>query len=290
MTADLHTIGRVEGTPPIVHICDVHGYLDDARSALRAVGQSDRFEPVVTSDADGSLHWADNEYVLVFNGDVIDRGPRNEACLELVWRLQREAPAGRVRFLLGNHEMAILLPSLVQWPGAYSTGLQAEERRRFLRRIPAGDVTVAFEGYEYTYSHAGSNEPFNVPALNAKLRAAATDLLDAKNPGSRTLQQRIQRSYRRLFAFGADRTRGPDAGVCWMDFSHLDRSAPKQIVGHTKRVRPVRKGNVICGNVIRMNSSSSGGEGVLVETPRRVDAVIRGPDGSVTVESVAGNH
>ena len=102
---------QTAGDPLIVHISDIHGYLTDARSALRAVGDTEQYLNLVTTDEAGQLHWADNDYVLVVNGDVIDRGPANEACLEMVWRLQNEAPPGRVRYNLGNHELAILLPS-----------------------------------------------------------------------------------------------------------------------------------------------------------------------------------
>jgi hypothetical protein len=49
---------RDEGSiaPAIVSISDIHGYLADARSALLAVGETDRFDPVVTADDDGLLH------------------------------------------------------------------------------------------------------------------------------------------------------------------------------------------------------------------------------------------
>lgn len=103
-----------DGTAPaIVSISDIHGYLEDARSALLAVGESDQFDPVVTADDDGVLHWTDNDYVLVFNGDLVDRGNQNDATVALALRLMREAPPGRVQYLLGNHEMAILCPSVL---------------------------------------------------------------------------------------------------------------------------------------------------------------------------------
>lgn len=290
MTADYPNINQIEDTPPIVHISDIHGYLDNGRSALRAVGESERFDPIVTSDADGKLHWADNNYVLVFNGDVIDRGPHNEGCLELVWRLQREAPQGRVQFLLGNHEMAIMLPRIAGFPGAYSTEMSPTERENFLNRILDGNVTVAFEGYDYTYSHAGSNKEFNTPKLNATLRAAANELAKSEHPTNDGVQRKVQNSHSRVFGIGKNGGRGPSAGVCWLDFTHLEPSAPKQIVGHTKRPQPEKKGNVVCGNVIRMNNQSSGGEGVLIETPESVQAALRAHTGGVVVEKVAGGR
>ena len=70
-----------------------------------------------------------------------------------------------------------------------------------------------------------------------------------------------------------------------MDFAHLEPSAPPQIVGHSKKLKPVRKGNVVCGNVIRANNATPGGEGVLIEEPSGdgLTAIRRSPDGGVLV-------
>lgn len=285
MTAGPDGVDEFDGEPRIVHISDVHGYLDDARSALHAVGETDRFDPVVTADDAGRLHWADNDYVLVVNGDLIDRGPANEACLDMVWRLQREAPSGRVRYHLGNHELAVLLPTFVRWPGAYSTSLDAEDRRGFLERVREGNVSAAFEGYDHTYSHAGRNDSIATAEVNATVRSAAADLLEAGGDDE-AVQRRLEREHDHVFGIGSGGGRGPDAGLCWMDFTHLDASAPPQVVGHTKRAEPVRKGNVVCGNVIRTNHHSPGGEGVLVEGPDGLIAVTRRADGSVSTASV----
>jgi len=143
-----------------------------------------------------------------------------------------------VRYQLGNHELAILLPSSVRWPGAYSTSLDAADRREFLERASEGAVTAAFDGYQYTYSHAGQNEPLDVDDVNDAVQTAASELLDVDGD-DRALQKQLERRYDRVFALGGDGGRGPEAGLCWMDFSHLEPSAPPQIVGHTKRVSPV---------------------------------------------------
>jgi len=279
------TTEQISDDPLIVHVSDIHGYLTDARSALRAVGDSEQYPNLVTTDEAGRLHWADNDYVLVVNGDVIDRGPANEACLEMVWRLQNEAEPGRVRYHLGNHELAILFPSLVRWPDAYSTSLSAADRREFIEQASKGAVTAAFEGHQYTYSHAGQNEPFDVRDINDAVRTAASELLDVDGD-DRALQERLERRYDRVFGLGGNGGRGPSAGLCWMDFAHLDPSAPPQIVGHTKRVSPVKKGNIVCGNIIRMNRRSPGGEGVLIEGPDSLEVVRRKPEDSVSVSSI----
>lgn len=279
------TVDDDTADPRTVHISDIHGYLADARSALRAVGDASQYPDLVTTDGDGRLHWADNEYILVINGDAIDRGPDSEGCLELIWRLQEQAPAGRVRYHLGNHELAILLPSLVHWPNTFSTELSPSQRDAFLKRVDVGAVTVAFDGYCHTYSHAGQNEPFDVKDVNEVVQRAAGQLLNVDGDDT-VLQRRLEQGYGRVFGFGTGGGRGPDAGLCWMDFAHLKSSAPPQIVGHTKHITPARKGNVICGNVIRTNHRSPGGEGVLIEDPTSVTAVRRGPDGSVSVSTI----
>ena len=91
--------------------------------------------------------------------------------------------------------------------------------------------------------------------------------------------------YSRVFGIGKNGGQGPGAGVCWLDFAYLDPTAPKQIVGHTKRSRPQKK-----GNVIRLNNPSPGGEGVLNETPTSVESVQQSRNGGVMVEIVAGEQ
>ena len=281
MATSIDSVEELPGTPPIVHISDIHGYLDEAQSALLAVGEISPFDPIVELDESGTLHWADNEYVLIFNGDMIDRGPDSEACLNLVWRLMEEAPAGHVRYNLGNHEMSMLLPSLFSWPDVYSTNVSADMRRDFLSKIEAGTITAAFEGYNYTYNHAGTTDPVEPAMLNQSLREASSELLAAPEAGlDPSFQKKIERSYPRLFKLGENGGRGPSAGILWLDFAHLEKSAPPQIVGHTQKSRAVRKGNVVCGNVIRMNLHSDHGEGVLYETSESLTYVYRERDGS----------
>lgn len=80
----------------LVAIGDVHGDLAATRSALRAAGAID--------DAD---RWVGGELVVVQTGDVLDRGDDEQAILDLIARLEREAKAagGALIMLLGNHEL-----------------------------------------------------------------------------------------------------------------------------------------------------------------------------------------
>lgn len=84
------------GVARIVAIGDVHGALAEYRSILHAAG---------IIDATG--HWSGGGSFLVSTGDLTDRGPHSDGVIELLRRLEAEAPAtgGRVLVTLGNHEL-----------------------------------------------------------------------------------------------------------------------------------------------------------------------------------------
>jgi hypothetical protein len=166
-----------EETPPaIVSISDIHGYLAETRHALLTLRDHPECAPVVTADSDGRLHWAGENYVLVFNGDLIDRGPDNEGVLAMVGRLIEEAPSGRVRVTLGNHEWMVLLPDRYQFADWYSVAVATDQRRQYLQRIADGHVVAAYEGHTVTYAHAGAPDPYDVATVNESLIDAAASL------------------------------------------------------------------------------------------------------------------
>lgn len=79
----------------LVAIGDVHGDLAATRRALRLAGAIDAED-----------RWIGGELVVVQTGDVLDRGDHEQAILDLLARLAREAAGagGAVHVLLGNHE------------------------------------------------------------------------------------------------------------------------------------------------------------------------------------------
>ena len=90
-----------QATPDrLVAIGDIHG----AGSAFR-----DLLRQAVLTDADG--RWAGGSAHLVQTGDFTDRGRDVRAVMDLLMRLEREAPTagGRVQVLLGNHETMNLM-------------------------------------------------------------------------------------------------------------------------------------------------------------------------------------
>ncbi len=84
----------------IVAIGDIHGAYDDLVSVLGASGI-----------IDGDLKWSGGDTVLVQTGDFMDRGAGVRQVMDLLMRLQHEAPAdgGEVVVLLGNHEIMNLI-------------------------------------------------------------------------------------------------------------------------------------------------------------------------------------
>jgi hypothetical protein len=276
--------------PTVVSISDIHGYLDEARSALLTLADHPEYDPVVTaSDGDGRLHWADNDYVLVFNGDLVDRGPANDEVLELVVRLVDEAPPGRVRVTLGNHEAIALSPDHFGFGNWYSGRVDTEGRLALLDAITAGHVVAAYEGHTLIYAHAGSSEPYSADAVNDELVGAAAELREAAGTLDDTDAQRwVLEEYSRVLGVGDRDLKGPGAGLVWLDFAHLAADAQPQVVGHTRHRRPTSKGAVHCQNVIRNNLGGRGGECVFVETPDSLSALVRESDDGVRRSQLVG--
>ncbi|WP_415381492.1 metallophosphoesterase [Halosimplex sp. TS25] len=270
-------------SPRIVSLSDLHGYLDDARRALTALGDHPDYDPLVEADDDGNLHWVGgDESVLVVNGDLVDRGPDNEGVIELVERLAREAPPGHVRVTLGNHEWGVLFRDLVNWEAWFSGQRSDGERRQLCESIGRGGLVAAYEGYNFTYAHAGLVADYDAATLNDRLVDAALELRETVGtPEDVDTQRRLVDEYRQVLGLGRQGGRGFGAGVAWLDFQFLPGTAQPQIVGHTRQDEPVQKGNVVCENVIRANQSGTGGQAVLVETPEGLASLARTDDAGV---------
>lgn len=285
MTPRRDSVGGIEAAEPpaIVSICDIHGHIQAARSALLTLTEHPDYDPIVETDAARRLQWAGgDEYVLVFNGDLIDRGAHSERVVEMARRLGSQAPPGHVRVTVGNHELGVLTPDTYGWEGWYSAERTDDERTQFLETVRDGHVVAAYEGYEFVYAHAGRTEPYDVVSVNDQLADAADELYGAVGtPDDAGVQTTVTDAYPDVFSFDGHTGRGPGAGIAWLDFEYMPEDAPRQVVGHTVHRYPVREGTVICGNVIRKNRRRDGGEAVLVETPGGIAALGRNADGEV---------
>lgn len=84
------------GVDRIVAVGDIHGDADALQAVLLMAG---------VIDAKG--HWSGGKTHLVQTGDIPDRGDKTRQALDLLMRLEREAPkaGGAVHALLGNHEL-----------------------------------------------------------------------------------------------------------------------------------------------------------------------------------------
>ncbi|CAL9476304.1 hypothetical protein SUDANB106_02967 [Streptomyces sp. enrichment culture] len=84
---------------PLYVVGDVHGYLDELRTALLNQGLID------TED-----HWIAGNARLWFLGDFTDRGPDGIGVIDLVMQLSAEAAAagGYCKALMGNHELLLI--------------------------------------------------------------------------------------------------------------------------------------------------------------------------------------
>jgi len=84
----------------VVAVGDIHGAYDRFAAILRAANLIDMRE-----------RWIGNKAVLVQTGDVVDRGPDSRKALDLIRKLEKDAPraGGRVYALLGNHELSRLV-------------------------------------------------------------------------------------------------------------------------------------------------------------------------------------
>jgi hypothetical protein len=90
----------VNGAERVIAVGDVHGAYEQFVAILKTAGI-----------IDPSGHWAGGQTQFVQTGDLVDRGPGDRKVLDLMIRLEREAPAagGRVYALLGNHEVLTML-------------------------------------------------------------------------------------------------------------------------------------------------------------------------------------
>lgn len=90
---------RADDVSRVVAIADIHG-------AYNAMVETLQNASILGDD----LSWTGDQAHLVIVGDILDRGPKSRAAMDLLMRLEGEASAagGRVHILIGNHESMIL--------------------------------------------------------------------------------------------------------------------------------------------------------------------------------------
>ena len=132
---------QAEGARRVVAIADVHGAFDAMAETLRQAEVIDK-----------QLSWSGEDTHLVIVGDILDRGPKSRAVMDLLMRLEDEAPAagGAVHVVIGNHESMNLIGDLRYVSkseyAAFAMDETAAERQRW------------FEAYAKRYAGASSRE------------------------------------------------------------------------------------------------------------------------------------
>jgi len=125
----------------IVAVSDIHGAYDALIETLQ-----------VAEVIDEDLAWSGGKTHFVVTGDLLDRGPDSRLVMDLIMRLEHEAPlaGGRVHQLIGNHEVMNLIGDLryvADEEYAAFLDMESEEDREYwykkFRRDHPGDSAEA---------------------------------------------------------------------------------------------------------------------------------------------------
>ena len=210
----------------IVAVGDLHGDLDNALATLELAGV-----------VDGSGSWSGGETVLVQMGDVTDRGPDSRALMDMLRRLEIEAPqaGGRVISLLGNHEAMNMLGD---WRYVHPGDLDAfggvQARREALS--PTGEYgrwlmerAVVADLGDAVFVHGGLRPELATRGLDALNEGARRELMAQSMAGLDVLGPRGP-------LWDRDYVVGPESTVCARLTEALQAvGRSRMVVGHTTR-------------------------------------------------------
>ncbi|HEY1495684.1 MAG TPA: metallophosphoesterase [Candidatus Solibacter sp.] len=165
---------QIDTAEDVFAVGDVHGDCDRLLKLLSAAGL------VEGSPASPKVHWAGGKRVLLFTGDLVDKGPKGPAVLALLQQLRTEAEqsGGQVVVLTGNHEIDFLRSPLSDKAKEIASqfkaaGLNPEavaacqgEPGAFLCSLP-----FAARVNDWFFSHAGNSGGRTLKQLIADLQA-----------------------------------------------------------------------------------------------------------------------
>lgn len=133
---------RFDGADRIVAVSDIHGAF---AAMVETLQQAD-----VIDDREA---WSGGSTHLVIVGDILDRGPKSRAAMDLLMRLEKEAQSagGAVHVLIGNHESMNLIGDLRYVSkaeyAAFADDETVQERERWFsayeKRFAAGTTPEA---------------------------------------------------------------------------------------------------------------------------------------------------
>ncbi len=148
---------RWTAIPRIVAFGDVHGAYEQLVTALKAANVVDE-----------TLDWSGGDTHLVSLGDLLDRGSESRRVMDLLIRLQAQAPSagGRVHVVIGNHELMNLTGDLRY--------VAADEFAAFVEEEIEHARNAAFAEYRDQTEH-------NYPDTSAEIEMARRNF-DARFP------------------------------------------------------------------------------------------------------------
>ncbi|MGI9202311.1 MAG: metallophosphoesterase [Woeseiaceae bacterium] len=136
----------------VVAFSDVHGDYDAMVATLQRAELLDE-----------ELHWSGGTAHFVLVGDIMDRGPRSRAAMDLLMRMEEESQAagGKVHVLVGNHEIMNLINDVRYVIAAeyaeFAADEKAEDRDFWFdayqehRQMPGGDVEAARADFDKAF-------------------------------------------------------------------------------------------------------------------------------------------
>ncbi|MGI9220028.1 MAG: metallophosphoesterase [Woeseiaceae bacterium] len=141
-----------DGVDRTVALSDVHGDFDALVATLQ------RAELI-----DEELQWSGGAAHFVLVGDIMDRGPRSRAAMDLLMRLEDEARAagGKVHILVGNHEIMMLVSDvryvIAEEFAEFAADETTEDRDRWFtayhahREVPGGDIEASRASFDKAF-------------------------------------------------------------------------------------------------------------------------------------------
>ena len=142
------------GARRVAVIGDVGGHLDELVAELRRLG---------ADPATGALP---PDLVVIQVGDLVHRGPRSVAVVELVDRYLTEVPDQWLQ-LVGNHEAQYLREPAFSWPEELPAGTAATLRRWWDSGQLRVAAAVVSRGESFLVTHAGLTAGFWRTVLDA---------------------------------------------------------------------------------------------------------------------------
>jgi hypothetical protein len=220
---------------------DIHGELDGFREILRNARL-----------IDSNDKWTGDDSILIQTGDVIDRGPYSWEAIDLLRKIQKEAPGakGEVIRVCGNHELMLL-----QLNFSYANFIDPKSLIVELREdIAKGHVQASYSDGERLYSHAGLRSAIwetltaEMGPIMSKSKRRNIDLHRLSDHINSVFKESVEKDdldRHPIFHVGPDRGGdNPVGGIFWCDFSSISPSVEAsmipQIFGHT----PTRQNRV----------------------------------------------